>query len=164
MFFKISAINQSFMKVRGPEGKLQVAVALLVSFGLIGYGGYSYMDQSSALSSSVSVNATIDSVGVEEVDGRRGSVEYRPEASFTYSVNGTEYTSSNVYPGNLAPSFDTEEEASLEYEQGDSVTAYVEEGSPSNAFLKHESSNRPLYLIGFGFMMIAVTAYTGFYR
>lgn len=143
---------------------MQVAVAVLISLGLIGYGGYSYMNQSAALSSSVEVNATIDSTGVEEVDGGRGDLEFRPEASYTYSFNGTEYSSENVYPGNLAPSFDSEERARLDLEEGDSVTAYIKKGSPENAFLKHESSNTPFFLIGFGALMIAVTAYTGFYR
>ncbi len=150
------------MEVRGPSSTLGVAVAVVLSLGLIGYGGYSYMSLTDAISSSVSVNATVDSVGVEEVDGRRGSIEFRPEASFTYSFNGTEYTSSNVYPEGLAPSFDTEEEARLDLEEGDPVTVYVERDSPGEAFLKHERSNKPLFMIGFGLLMITVTAYTGF--
>ena len=152
------------MQVRGPSSTLGVAVALLISFGLIGYGGFSYMNQSEALSNSVEVNATVDSTGVEEIDGRRGDIEFRPEASFSYSYNGSEYTGESVYPGNLGPTYDSEERARLDLEEGDSVTAYVVRDSPENAFLRHESSNTPFFLIGFGLLMIAVTTYTGFYQ
>jgi hypothetical protein len=153
------------MQVRGPSSTLGIVVTLLISVGLIGYGGFSYVNQSEALSSSVQVKGSIDSVGVEEVSGgRRGGVEYRPTASYTYSLNGSEYTGESVYPGNLGKEFETREAAQLDYEEGESVTVYVEKGSPGNSFLKHESSNGPFFLIGFGVLMIAVTAYTGFYQ
>lgn len=153
------------MEVRGPSSTLGIAVTLLISMGLIGYGGFSYMNQSEALSSSFQVNGTVDSVGVEEVSGgRRGGIEYRPTASYTYSLNGSEYTGSSVYPGNLGKEFETREAAQLDFEEGESVTVYVEKGSPENAFLKRESSNGPFFLIGFGVLMTAVTVYTGFYQ
>lgn len=151
------------MKVRGPEGKLQVAVALLISIGLIGYGGYTYVNQSDALSNSVKVNATVDSTGVREVDGgRRSGVEYKPQVSFSYMYDGDDYSSENVYPEGLAPSYNTEDAAKLSISEGDDVTAYVEKDSPENAFLKHEASNKPLYFVGFGILVIMVTAYKNF--
>ena len=151
------------MQVRTPEGPLQIAILVLVSLGLVGYGGYSLMDQNRALSSAVEVNATVDSTGIEEDSQRRGGVEYRPQVSYSYSFEGESFSSSNVYPSTLSKSFDIREEAEAvlsDYGEGDRVTAYVRPGSPDKAFIVDERSNKPFLFIGIGALMASFAAYS----
>jgi hypothetical protein len=145
------------LSINGPSGPLRIGLALLLGVAAMGYGAYSYTAQTSALDSAETVEATVVSTGVEEVDQRRGT-EYRPLATFNYSYGGERYTASNVYPGTLPREFDTREaaaEALSGYEPGDSVTAYVPPESPGNAYLKHESSNKPFLVIGVGALFVA---------
>ncbi|WP_253737290.1 DUF3592 domain-containing protein [Halohasta salina] len=136
----------------GPSGTIRIVAALLVGLGTMGYGAYSYTAQSSALASPETVDATIESTSVETIDKRHGTA-YAPQASFEYSYQGDSYTSSNVYPGPLSKDFGSKADAMAQldgYETGDTVTAYIPSDSPGNAFLKHERSNKPLFVIGFG--------------
>lgn len=157
-----------FMEVRGPSGTLQVFATVVVGLALVGYGGYSLMMQSSALENSVEVNATVQSTGVDTVSQRRGT-EYRPTASFNYSYDGENYSSSNVYPGNnlpvgsLEPTYNSREKASSalkDYEMGSQVTAYINSNSPSNGYLKHESSNKPYFIIFIGLLFVSFGVYS----
>ena len=146
----------------GPSGTIQIAIALLLGLGTMGYGAYSYAVQSSALSSAEPVDATIVSTSVEEHAQRRGT-GYSPHATFDYTYHGETYTSSNVYPGKLPREFGSEEDARAKlegYEPGDTVTAYVPSDAPGNAFLKHESSNKPLLVIGLGGILVIGTIYS----
>jgi len=150
----------------GPSGTFQIVAALLVGLGAMGYGAYSYTAQSSALESTETVDATLVSTSVETVDQRRGT-SYIPKATFEYSYQGESYTSSNVYPGPLSQDFGSEADARAQidgYETGDSITAYVPSDSPGNAFLNHESSNKPLFVIGFGGILAFGTLLSVFRR
>jgi hypothetical protein len=147
----------------GPSGTLRIALLVLIGLGTVGYGAYSYNAQTSALDSAVEVDATMTSTSVEENSQRRG-VSYSPQATFTYTYEGEEYTSSNVYPGTLPREFDTEDtaEAALEgYEEDATVTAYVPPESPGSAYLKQEGSNKPLLVVGFGILFVLGGVYSG---
>ncbi|AXG10533.1 DUF3592 domain-containing protein [Haloplanus rubicundus] len=144
----------------GPSGTLQIAFALAVGLGAMGYGAYSYSSQSAALHSTETVDATIVSTSIERVNERRGTDDYRPQATFNYTYEGEPYTSSNMYPGGISHEFETKEDARAQlegYESGATVTAYAPTDSPDKAFLKHESSNKPLYIIGFGGLFVLGT-------
>jgi len=143
----------------GPSGTFQIVVALLLGLGTMGYGAYSYTAQSSALESTETVDATLVSTSVETLDQRRGTA-YTPQATFEYSYQGASYTASNVYPGPLPREFGSEAEARAQlngYGAGDTVTAYVPTDDPGKAFLKHESSNKPFLVIGFGGVVLLGT-------
>ncbi|WP_080510737.1 DUF3592 domain-containing protein [Halorubrum californiense] len=149
----------------GPSGTLQIALALIVGLGVMGYGGYSYTAQSAALDSTETVDATIVSTSIEQLDQRRGTDDYSPQATFNYTYKNETYTSSHMYPGGITHEFETEEDARAKleaYEPGASITAYVPTDSPRNAFLKHQSSNKPLYIIGFGAIFVLGTIVSGF--
>ena len=140
----------------GPSGTLQIALALLVGFGAMGYGAYSYSSQSAALDSTETVDATIVSTSIERINERRGTDDYSPQATFNYTYEGETYTSSHMYPGGVTHEFETQEDARAKlegYEPGATVTAYVPTDSPGKAVLKHESSNKPLYIIGLGALL-----------
>jgi hypothetical protein len=149
--------------IDGPSSTLGVVLLLVGGIALVGYGGYSYVTQSSAVDSAVEVNATVTSTGVEEVDKRRG-VAYTPRATFEYTFRGASHTASNVYPGPLTRNFDDREAAAAElsgYESGDTVTAYVPPDSPGAAFLVRERSDKPFFVIGAGVLLALGALYSG---
>lgn len=142
----------------GPSGPLQIALTLLVGLVAVGYGGYAYTAQSAALDSTERVQATVVSTSIERLDERRGTDDYSPHATFNYTYEGETYTSSNVYPGDVTHEFGTEEEARAQLEglePGATVRAYVPVDSPADAFLEHQSSDRPLYVAGLGAILVA---------
>lgn len=162
VYFSVPSLVSPIMEfnLNGPSGSLQIALALIVGLSAIGYGGYSYSAQSKALDSKETVDATIVSTSIERIDVRRGGDKYSPQATFEYSYKGETYTSSNIYPGGVSHEFGTEEDARVQlegYDPGATVTAYVPSDSPGNAFLKQESSNKPLYITGLGAVLVLGT-------
>lgn len=148
----------------GPSGPLQVTLVVLLGLGTLGYGGYSYAAQSTALGSAETVEATVVSTGVETNEKRRGT-SYTPRATFNYTYDGERYTSTNVYPGKLPREFDSESEARTQldgYEAGETVDAYVRPDAPGDAYLKHEQSNKPLLVMGFGAVLLLGTVVSVF--
>jgi hypothetical protein len=148
------------MVFNGTFRTIQIALALLVGLGAVGYGGYIHSAQSSAVDSTETVDATIVSTSIERHDTRRGTDDYSPQASFNYTYDGDSYTSAHMYPGGVSHEFETKKEAEAQladYEPGANVTAHVPSDSPENAFLKHESSNRPLHIIGLGAILVLGT-------
>jgi len=141
----------------GPSGTLQIALALIVGLGAMGYGAYSYSSQSAAVDDTETVDATIVSTSIERLNERRGTDDYSPQATFNYTYEGETHTSSHMYPGGISHEFETREDARAQlagYESGATVTAYVPTDSPGKAFLKHESSNKPLYITGLGAILV----------
>jgi hypothetical protein len=133
---------------------------LIVGLGALGYGAYGYSSQSAALDATETVDATVVSTSIERLNERRGTDDYSPSATFNYTYEGESYTSSNMYPGGISHEFGTEEDARAQlegYEPGATVTAYVPSDSPGNAFLEHESSNKPLYIAGLGAILVLGT-------
>ncbi|WP_262179235.1 DUF3592 domain-containing protein [Haloarcula laminariae] len=148
------------LSFNGPSGTLQVALAVLLGLGTLGYGGYSYAAQSTALGSSETVEATVISTGVESTKKQHGT-SYTPRVTFNYTYDGERYTSTNVYPGELPREFDSESEARAQldgYAAGQTVDAYVRPSAPGNAYLKHEQSDKPLLVMGFGALFLLGTA------
>ena len=149
------------MEVRGVDGGWKSALFVLIGVGLIGYGGYSLMEQNSAVKNAEPVNATIQSTGVEEESARRG-VKFRPTAEFTYSFQGEEYTGGKVYPGPMTQKFRTQREAEeeIDYARGNTVQAFVNPESPGDAFLKKDKSASPIMMLVIGVLISGVAAYS----
>ena len=140
------------MEINGPSSNRQVLLMVLIGLGMVGYGGYSHMVASSNLSSSIMVNGTIESTGVDRDPGRRGT-DYRPEVSYSFSYNGSEHTNDDIYPSGITRDYDFSYEAEdeiEEYEEGENVTVYFSPGYPDQAFLRHESTNRPYIMMAAG--------------
>jgi len=72
----------------GPSGPLRIALAIIVGLGAMGYGGYMYSAQSTALESTETVEAIIVSTSIEEIDSRKGLDDYSPHATFNYTYDG----------------------------------------------------------------------------
>ena len=146
------------MEIPGLSELTKAILVVIAGIGLAIYGGYSLMQQDSAIQNAEQINVTIESTGVETVSQRRG-VEYKPTASFSYTYNGDSYNSDNVYPSGIAQEFNSEEDASQvieDYNTGETVTGYISPGSPGNAFLVDESSNTPYLMILIGIAMAVI--------
>ena len=142
------------LTINGPSSFRGAMLLLVIGLAATGYGAYDYVQQSEAVTNAVESDATITEMGVEaDSSGSSTDAEYKPTVQFTYEYEGTSYTSTNVFPTDISPSYDTRSEAKsvLEgYETGDTVTAYVNPAEPGNAFLKNQTSNAPLLFVGIG--------------
>jgi hypothetical protein len=133
-------------------------VALLLGVGALGYGGYDYLQGSSAVENAVAVETTVVDTEISESGGRRGLI-YRVSVEHTYRYEGTEYTSDQVFPGEISPFFTTrsDAEAAIEsYEPNATATAYVDPGSPGRAFLERETTLAPFRWMGLGGLVAVV--------
>jgi hypothetical protein len=139
---------------------------LLAGLALLGYGGYDYVQQSEALSDTETVDATVLETSIEEIQQRRGRVDYEPTVTFEYSYGGETHTSSQLYPATIAPDYDTRSTAESQldgYESGATVTAYVDPDSPGSAFLLDERSGATLKFAGIG-ALLAIVGGVGAFR
>lgn len=130
---------------------------LVVGLAIAGYGGFDYNQQQQALDAAEPVNATVLETGVEtESTASSSSLDYHPTVRFEYTYQGERYTSTDVYPATVRPSFDTESAARdviADYDVNSTVTAYTTADAPAEAFLRHEQSNGPYLALGIGGVM-----------
>ncbi|WP_132058614.1 DUF3592 domain-containing protein [Halorussus amylolyticus] len=133
---------------------------LVIGLGASGFGAYDYVQQSDAVNEAVEVDATVVETGVDSVRGGSSpGVDYKPEVTFEYEYDGETYTGNNVFPATISRNYDTRSAAAsvLEgYDEGETVTAYVNPDSPGDAFLKDEKSNSPLLFVGIGGLFAVV--------
>lgn len=138
---------------------------LLIGVAAATFGVYDYVQQNQAVENAVEVDATVVETGVDSVSSRRGGPDYKPTATYEYSYGGESYTSSNVFPSMVSKDYDTRssaESALGEYEAGETVTAYVNPDSPSDAFLLNETSNSPLLFTAIGGALALVGGWSAF--
>ncbi len=133
-------------------------VALLLGVGALGYGGYDYVQGSSAVENAVAVETTVVDTEIRESGGRRGLI-YRVSVEHTYRYEGTEYTSDQVFPGQISPLFTSRRDAETaieSYEPNATVAAYVDPDSPGGAFLERETTLAPFRWMGLGGLVAVV--------
>jgi hypothetical protein len=157
--------GSSGFSIDGPDTLRGALILLIVGLGITGYGAYDYVQQSDATRNAVEVDATITEVDVvteSSVGGAAGGeLSYEPRVEFTYKYQGTTHTGTNVFPADIAPEYDQRSNAESvidEYEEGESVTAYVDSTDPDHAFLKNRPSNQPLIAAGIGAMISVLGA------
>lgn len=149
--------------VRGTPIEITTGMLLfaLIGLALVGYGGYDYIQQTEAVDDAVEVEGTVVETSISEIESGRSGIEYDARVEFTYQHQGTEYTSDQLYPGSFDATYDTrpEAESALDpYDDGDSVTAYVDPAAPSEGFLQRQTSQGPLQFMAIGgLMLLALT-------
>jgi hypothetical protein len=153
-------MSDTGISVDGPKTLTGALALLLIGLAVTGYGAYDYTQQSNAVDDAVAVDAAITDVGVESTStGSSPGTDYRPTVRFTYEYDGTEYASTNVFPSSITPNYDTESaarEVVAAYAVGESTTAYVDPADPDGGFLKTETSNAPLVVVGVGLLFVFV--------
>lgn len=159
-------MGDNSFSVNGPKTLRGSLLLVVLAIGLIGYGGYDYVDSTSQVRNSVEVEAAIVETGVETSTsgGRRSrGVDYQPTVTFEYTYQGTSYTSSNVFPGAISPTYDTEGAARdvlADYDAGETATAYLAPDNPGEAFLENRVTNTPLILAGIGLLLALLGGYS----
>jgi len=147
--------------VRGTPVEITAGTVIFVLIGLAvaGYGGYDYVQQSEAIEDAVEVDATVVETSISEVDSGRSGIEHDAHVEFRYQFRGTEYTSDQLFPGSFDATYDTrsDAEAVLEpYDEGETVTAYVDPDAPGEGFLEQRTSQGPLQLVAIGGLLLVV--------
>lgn len=142
------------------------ALLLLVAFGLLGVGGYEYVQQSQAVEDAVVVEATVTDAAIDRIESGRGGVEYEPAVSYTYRYDSQTYTSDEVFPSRGTRTYTdrTDARAIVErYDPGTTVHAYVLPSEPETAFLIRERTPWPLRasVAGGALLVIGVLAALG---
>ncbi|WEL23646.1 DUF3592 domain-containing protein [Candidatus Nanohalovita haloferacivicina] len=123
------------------SGHELVIGVIVVGAALAGYGGFFMMHQDDISTSGddveyETVNATISSTDLASISTGNGTV-YRPEASFTYTFNGSQYSSNNVFPTERRFQYPADAEDQIDdFSEGDQITAYIQKDSPGEAFLR----------------------------
>ncbi|MGB9951181.1 DUF3592 domain-containing protein [Haloarcula marismortui] len=139
------------------------ALLLLLAVGLLGFGGYDYVQQSQAVDNAVPVQATITDSSVDRMDGGRG-IDYEPEIRYTYQYQGETYTSEQVFPSTGVRTYSDRSRAESvvdSYEPGTTTRAYVSPADPDGAFLIRERTPFPLRAIAAGGVLAAIGVLSG---
>lgn len=135
------------------------ALLLLLALGLLGVGGYEYVQQSQAVDDAVAVEATVTDATIDRIESGRGATEYEPEISYRYRYDGRTYTSDEVFPGPSIRTYTdrTDAQAIVEqYESGTTVRAYVLPSEPKTAFLIKARTPWPLQAIVAGSALLVI--------
>jgi hypothetical protein len=131
----------------------------VIGVAIAGYGAYDYQRQSTMISNTSSVDATITQTGITTVNDRRGRTNYDPSVTFEYQFQGNSYVGDDIHPSFDAQTYESRSNAESvlhEYEEGETVTAYVHPSSPGEAFLVDEISNETIRFILIGLSLICV--------
>ena len=129
------------------------------------YGVIDYQERQSNFDNAVEVDGTIQSIEVTE-EQKVDTVVYRPNITYTYTVNETQYTADTIYPGvyqYTKGSRDAAEEFASQYTVGETIPVFVNSQDPTEAFLKEEIEGwwktlRPYLLMVFGGLMALLSA------
>ena len=139
------------------------ALLLLLAVGLLGFGGYDYVQQSQAVDNAVAVQATITDARVDRMEGGRG-IDYEPEIRYTYQYQGETYTSEQVFPSTGVRTYSDRSRAESvveSYEPGATTRAYVSPADPNDAFLVRERTPWPLRAIAIGGFLSVIGVLAG---
>lgn len=159
------------VSIEGAAGGL-----LIAGFGaVLAWNGWTaYDDEQQAVDNAVEVQAEVTSIGVAEneqrVDiedgGTTTRTRYAPQIRFEYDFEGETYAAGNINPPaggvEAIPRYGSESRARSaldEYEEGGTVTAYVDPQNPTEGFLERETNTvRNLGLVAVGGVVVAAGA------
>jgi len=136
-------------------------ISIILGVVLLGAAGYMTYTQQQSLSSGEQIEATIESKEVTMSSSKRGD-KYTPHVTYSYTYEGTQYTSDNIRPGIGTETSDTRtaaEDRIDQYNVGETTTAYVVQGSPSESYLKKESNPLPLIIGVLGLALVGLPVY-----
>jgi Protein of unknown function (DUF3592). len=124
--------------------KLSV-ISIIVGVVLLGAAGYIAYSQQQSLSSGVQIETTVESKEITYSSDKGG--RYTPHVTYSYTYDGTQYTSDNIRPGIGTKASNTRaaaEDRINQYTVGETTTAYVVQDSPSKSYLKKKSTPLPV--------------------
>lgn len=135
---------------------------LLIGLAIAGFGGLQLIQYQGTVADTVEREGTVTLTDVREFTERRDAdsdqvqeevTEYRPIVRYRYSYDGQTYESSGLYPGSerAFPTRDAAATLAENYQEGETVTVYVDPDRPARSFLIKSSpptANYVLLLIG----------------
>lgn len=126
--------------------RTMLALALVLVF--VAVPGVMLVEQHQQLSRAQAVPATVTSSEVVRVDASTDDAgwEYEPRVEYTYEVDGTTYTSRELFPGATETrqySFESEAaEVADQFPAGTTVEAYYDPADPAESFLIRRADGR----------------------
>ena len=135
-------------------------ISITLGVVLLGAAGYIAYSQQQSLSSGVQIEATVESKEITYSSNNGG--RYTPHVTYSYTYNGTQYTSDNITPGIGTKASNTRtaaEDRIDQYNVGETTTAYVVQGSPSKSYLKKKSNLLPLITGVLGLALVGLPVY-----
>jgi Tfp pilus assembly protein PilV len=135
-------------------------ISITLGVVLLGAAGYIAYSQQQSLSSGVQIEATVESKEITYSSNNGG--RYTPHITYSYTYNGTQYTSDNITPGIGTKASNTRtaaEDRIDQYNVGETTTAYVVQGSPSKSYLKKKSNLLPLITGVLGLALVGLPVY-----
>jgi len=103
------------------------------------------------------VSARVLSVGIREVRNDDGST-YAPVVQYQYLIGHQWYVCDRVLPLSMSSSRGWAERMRDRFRPGDQVTAYVNPGNPSSAYLVRDVSLMPLLFVALPLVMVGLLA------
>jgi Protein of unknown function (DUF3592). len=118
--------------------------AVVIGLAFAGAGWIYIVPYQADTSNAEGIDAVVISSDVIEstdVEGQNQKI-YEPSVTYRYTYEGSEYTSSTVFPGDVNPVNDQSraQEIVERYSPGEEVTAYVNTEDPASAFLIDRSA------------------------
>lgn len=116
--------------------------AVVLGLGFAGVGWVYIVPYQEDKSNAETVDAIVVASGVIEGMNSEGQQTYAPNVTYRYSYEGTEYTTSSVFPGHVNPVSDQSRAREIveRYPPGKEVTAHVHTKDPESAFLIDQSA------------------------
>ena len=120
-------------------------ISITLGVVLLGVAGYMAYSQQQSLSAGVQMETTVESKDITYSADKGG--KYTPHVTYSYTYDGTQYTSDNIRPGIGTKTSNTRaaaEDRIDQYDVGETTTGYVVRSSPSRSYLKKKSSPLPV--------------------
>jgi hypothetical protein len=142
----------------GRKVAVLVALVLLLSGGVLGFSQYRSLRDAGTTTGTVT-DAGIDSHDtVVGIRGRAEATVYRPQVTYTYTVDGERYTGDTVAFGDAIRTESRERAADVRaaYAAGESVTVYYDPSDPGEAYLLPQLDFLPAgALVAAGLLLLA---------
>ena len=147
-------------------------LVFLICLGFFTTGGYLLWSQQQAVAGSTEIPGTIESASVDERTTQRDvdddgmleeETEYYADVTYTYTYQGQQYESSNVFPGAGDPSISQGEANEIvnRHSAGTETTIYVDTDAPANAYLVQEQNLAfPIGFTLFGGVLAFLSGFT----
>jgi hypothetical protein len=103
--------------------------------------------------------ATVVSTDIATVHSSKGGNTYKPIITYTYTVAGTQYTSSRLAPITESSSERWAESVQRRYEPGGAITAWYNPKRPSDAYIEHTLQLLPIAMIGVMVFVVGIIIY-----
>jgi len=155
-------LGRGSKNLNSTQGLAFAAVFALIGVAIAGYGFTQYQGQQDYLENTENISATVTDNSIRTDSSRRGGIDYQAEISFEYSFQGENFSSNFIHPLDTDKEFNSETEAEKfleDYQEGETVDAFVDPDNPDEAFLKAERSSEPLLMMIIGALLTGLGSY-----